>query len=261
MYTTCPFQVAAELEHSLPHGMRAFERVSRAIQRLCNGYTSLPGLLQWGRTNAARLKASGDSGGVGDGASVLDRDWDASHSSTNDSSGASKRGYPYSLRGATAAPESDGHREPWTKKQLAGGWAPVGSPTSFVGDGEGSASWSSVAPSYSTPPTSFPNQAPLPSSQTPVAAPETPSYYLPKMIKAGQVRKTDARRRLKTAGPAGSGGGSICAARYGQSAVGAVGGGKELAELDNVSQTSSVSSLLREEMAFRRRNNGGSQQG
>lgn len=244
--------------------MRAFERVSRAIQRLCNGYTSLPGLLQWGRTNAARLEASGGRGGVDDGASVLGRDCDAPHNSSNDSSGACKRGHPYLLQGATAAPESDGHREPWTKRQFADGWAPVGSPTSFVGDGEGSASWSSVAPSYSTSSTSFPNRAPLPSSLTPAAAPETAPYYLPKMAQAGQVRKTDARRRLKTAGRAGGGGdggGRLCAARYGQSVVGSAGGGKELAELDNVSQTSSVSSLLREEMAFRRRNNGGSQQG
>lgn len=245
--------------------MRAFERVSRAIQRLCNGYTSLPGLLQWGRTNAARLEASGGRGGVDDGASVLDRDCDAYHNSTNDSSGGCKRGHPYVLQGATAAPESDGHREPWTKRQFADGWAPVGSPTSSVGDGEGSASWSSVAPSYSTSSTSFPNRAPLPTSQTPAAAPETAPCYLPKMAQAGQVRKTDARRRLKTAGRAGGrgggGGGRLCAARYDQSVVGSAGGGKELAELDNVSQTSSVSSLLREEMAFRRRNNGGSQQG
>lgn len=38
--------------------MRAFERVSRTIQRLCNGYASLPGLLEWGRTTAARLEAT-----------------------------------------------------------------------------------------------------------------------------------------------------------------------------------------------------------
>lgn len=38
--------------------MRAFERVSRTIQRLCNGYTSLPGLLEWGRITAARLEAT-----------------------------------------------------------------------------------------------------------------------------------------------------------------------------------------------------------
>ncbi|CAM9521968.1 unnamed protein product, partial [Pylaiella littoralis] len=50
--------VAAELKRSLPHSMRAFERVSRTIQRLCNGYTSLPGLLEWGRITAARLEAT-----------------------------------------------------------------------------------------------------------------------------------------------------------------------------------------------------------
>ncbi|CAM9668361.1 unnamed protein product, partial [Ectocarpus fasciculatus] len=61
--------VAAELERSLPHGMRAFERVSRTIQRLCNGYTSLPGLVEWGRLAAARLEttttAVGDRFGLG----------------------------------------------------------------------------------------------------------------------------------------------------------------------------------------------------
>lgn len=56
-------QVAAELERSLPHGMRAFERVSRTIQRLCNGYTSLPGLLEWGRITAARLESTTAAGG------------------------------------------------------------------------------------------------------------------------------------------------------------------------------------------------------
>lgn len=42
--------------------MRAFERVSRTIQRLCNGYTSLPGLLEWGRTTAARLESTTTAG-------------------------------------------------------------------------------------------------------------------------------------------------------------------------------------------------------
>lgn len=55
-------QIAAELERSLPHGMRAFERVSRTIQRLCNGYTSLPGLLEWGRITAARLESTTAAG-------------------------------------------------------------------------------------------------------------------------------------------------------------------------------------------------------
>eukprot|EP00752_Nemacystus_decipiens_P003048 g2825.t1 len=54
--------VAAELERSLLHGMRAFERVSRTIQRLCNGYTSLPGLLEWGRITAARLESTTAAG-------------------------------------------------------------------------------------------------------------------------------------------------------------------------------------------------------
>lgn len=76
----CTTQVAAELKRSLPHGMRAFERVSRTIQRLCNGYTSLPGLLEWGRITAARLEATtaagsrhghgGDVGGNRDANSV-----------------------------------------------------------------------------------------------------------------------------------------------------------------------------------------------
>lgn len=42
--------------------MRAFERVSRTIQRLCNGYTSLPGLLEWGRITAARLESTTAAG-------------------------------------------------------------------------------------------------------------------------------------------------------------------------------------------------------
>ena len=65
-------QVASELERSLPHGVRAFERVSRAIQRLCNGYASLPGLLEWGRANAARLQGGSGAGGSGDVGSLGD---------------------------------------------------------------------------------------------------------------------------------------------------------------------------------------------
>ena len=38
--------------------MQAFERVSRAIRRLCDGYSSLPGLLEWGRLTVARFQAS-----------------------------------------------------------------------------------------------------------------------------------------------------------------------------------------------------------
>lgn len=41
--------------------MSAFERVNRAIQRLCNGYSSLPGLLEWGRSIAARVESGNDS--------------------------------------------------------------------------------------------------------------------------------------------------------------------------------------------------------
>lgn len=37
--------------------MRAFERVNRATQRLCSGYSSFPGLLEWGRLTASRLQA------------------------------------------------------------------------------------------------------------------------------------------------------------------------------------------------------------
>lgn len=55
--------------------MRAFERVSRTIQRLCNGYTSLPGLLEWGRITAARLEsttAAGSRCGLGGEANATD---------------------------------------------------------------------------------------------------------------------------------------------------------------------------------------------
>lgn len=37
--------------------MHAFERINRAIQRLCSGYSSFPGLVEWGKLNAARLQA------------------------------------------------------------------------------------------------------------------------------------------------------------------------------------------------------------
>lgn len=240
--------------------MRAFERVSRAIQRLCNGYTSLPGLLQWGRANAARLEASGGSG-VDHGAIVLDRDGDFPHKSTNNSSGEGKRGHPYPLRGATAEPKSDGWRELWAKKQTSDEWAPAGKPAYIGGNYGDSASWASVAPFDSTS-SSFPSRTPPSLSHTPAAAPDTASYYLPKMTQGGRVRDKEARRRLKTAGHAtGGGGGMPCAARYGQSVVGSTGGQKELVEPDSVSQSSSVSSLLREEMAFRRRTNAGSHHG
>lgn len=55
--------------------MQAFERVSRTIQRLCNGYASLPGLLEWGRTTAARLEATttaGNTPGLGGEALFID---------------------------------------------------------------------------------------------------------------------------------------------------------------------------------------------
>lgn len=37
--------------------MHAFERVNRATQRLCSGYSSFPGLVEWGKLNASRLQA------------------------------------------------------------------------------------------------------------------------------------------------------------------------------------------------------------
>lgn len=65
--------------------MHAFERVSRAIQRLCNGYTSLPGLVEWSRANAARLEVSG---GHRDDGTTVGRDGDADNSSLTRSSHA-----------------------------------------------------------------------------------------------------------------------------------------------------------------------------
>ena len=107
--------------------------MSRAIQRLCNGYTSLPGLLEWGRLNAARLEGRGDgAGSLGDGSngvpvhglqtSVFSR---GGGSGGDDSGGGSDSAsdWRHSLpqRGATAAPGGGGGRytERWGKGDRA----------------------------------------------------------------------------------------------------------------------------------------------
>lgn len=108
-------QVAAELERSLPHGMRAFERVSRTIQRLCNGYTSLPGLLEWGRITAARLEsttAAGSRCGLGGEADTSDNNTRGIlHASCGSGGVGAARDTADVVpltRGATAAPRAGG---------------------------------------------------------------------------------------------------------------------------------------------------------
>lgn len=129
-------QVAGELERSLPHGVRAFERVSRAIQRLCNGYTSLPGLLEWGRLNAARLEGHGTggngAGSLGDGTNGAAAAHGLQTSICSDGGGDGDGGgsgsdwrHSFPKRGATAAPGGGGgggggrYTERWVKGDRA----------------------------------------------------------------------------------------------------------------------------------------------
>lgn len=106
--------------------------MSRAIQRLCDGYTSLPGLLEWGRLNAARLEGRGTGGNgarsLGDGSNDV-----AAHGlqtpvypgGGDDGRGGSGSGsdWRHSLpqRGATAAPGGGGGRylDRWGKGDRA----------------------------------------------------------------------------------------------------------------------------------------------
>lgn len=269
--------------------MRAFERVSRAIQRLCNGYTSLPGLLEWGRTNAARLEASG-IGGNG-GIKLDDRGADTSSLQPPVYAGCSG-GWNLTLQGEPVPAKNCGAlRQPTLKPNQARGWGSLrpnvaGAGTSdrpsSAGGGSGflsvktgsSSAWSpSATESLSSASTSaFAGRTPLASSCQSVT-PET-TYYLPKMTRAGahdfDIERVEAgRRRLRTAGYTG-GGGVLRAAENGQSkaesawgviatttTVGEKGGDNSLARVGTHrggGSCSSVASLLREERAFQRRN-------
>lgn len=43
----------------MSHGMRVFERMSRAVHRLCDSYASLPGMLGWGCSARTRANLEG----------------------------------------------------------------------------------------------------------------------------------------------------------------------------------------------------------
>ena len=227
-------QVASELERSLPHGVRAFERVSRAIQRLCNGYTSLPGLLEWGRLNAARLEGSGIGGNgvgsLGDGSNgvvahglqtSIYSDGGGSDGSDGGSGGGSGSDWCHysQQRGATAAQGGgDGYTEHWAKGDRARGRGSTESGMLAVGENPCSSAFavgSSGATSYSRLPEdkrgggvwSSLVTASLSSASAaslPERAPLAPSwrpdsadvYYLPKMVRG-------AGRDLGTGGAGG----------------------------------------------------------
>ena len=278
-------QVAAELERSLPHGMRAFERVSRTIQRLCNGYASLPGLLEWGRIAAARLeatKAAGNTSGLGGDARETDKH--NAHSSgfqtyvRSGGGGAAGKGRGFSshLRGATtAAPRITGrsHDERRLRGQQTGsatGFRSSGdhaspSSVSFAGAGFGTTDdrcsggvWaSSVAgPGHSSSSASAStaslygrgSNANAPLRNPPAAAHET-AYYFPKKAKrAGGGDFREANGSLRTGlgmSPPNNSGGKSSGGILCATEYGGGGGDGD--------SSSSVASLLREERAFKQR--------
>lgn len=226
--------------------MRAFERVNRAIQRLCSGYTSLPGLLEWGRNNAARLEASGRGGddgrSLGGGYAHVTI---GSQNSIDPGSGGDDGWNPLPTRGVTAAAGFGGRRKPWIKHNPIDGQrsAQSGMPVTGISTNALSGSFdrglvspedasvgarsASLALSLSSASAaSLPGRTvPAPSWQS--TAQET-GYYLPKMTRGGARELEtgsikDVRRRLKTAGHTGGGAGSggiLCVAEYDQSVAG-----------------------------------------
>ncbi|CAN0499611.1 unnamed protein product [Ectocarpus sp. 12 AP-2014] len=279
--------VEAELERSLPHGMRAFERVSRTIQRLCNGYTSLPGLVEWGRLTAARLEtttAVGDRRGLGG-----DGSWGGRVDGTAMATANHRPAYGGGGRRRDHRAVNDRAAEgqgPWSVAGLCDS-RDFAAPSSAHFDGAGSLSergvfdfgprasattaasslWSgpSTASTASLP--GRPRNAMLPSSSH--STKET-THYFPKKTSGVGVRHNQedraegTRYSLKTAGAANSGGqrggGIFCDADYG----GGGGGGSVSLGLAGFhggggKGGSSVASLLREERAFQQRT--GAQQG
>lgn len=245
--------------------MRAFERVSRAIQRLCNGYASLPGLLEWGRANAARLGASGKDA---DKTSASMSGDPGSSLSLETSNGRDPNGgghfFPFRTGAATAAAGTSGRREPRPKHNHVDGLGsaqaevtrggtisrrlPVDGRPGNGGRGGVSSIWPSCATSlsFSSSAESFAGRAP-PASLRYSVVPET-SHKLPKMARGArdiEASVKDVRRKLKTAGHA-SGGGFVFGGI--PEAVDQHGNDRSI-----VGTTSSVSSLLREEKAFRQR--------
>lgn len=284
--------------------MRAFERVSRAIQRLCNGYASLPGLLEWGRTNAARMQAERPLATDSD---TLHNTHHASSFAIDRNDGREVKPFLPSRRGVTAAPRS--RREPRTTKAIGDSCAPkaegkgltaalsMSFPFKTVStfcsprySGYGGVEGFDVAAAYTQPvPRKSPSTASIPSwrhSPVPESNNNTSmSYDLPKMMwKGSRVEDGDTkalRRRLQTAGnctvrrvsgrAAASIRGVLCDGDYGQPATGSAWSGSgieaptgnrtdDMASLggsvDSTSNSTSVSSLLREAMIFRRKNDG-----
>lgn len=259
--------------------MRAFERVSRTIQRLCNGYTSLPGLVEWGRLTAARLEtttAVGDRCGLGgdgswggrvDGTAIAT----ANHRPAYGGGGGGRRD-----RRAVNDPGAEG-QGPWSVAGLCDS-RDFAAPSSAHFDGAGSlfsekgafdlgarASATTAASSLWSVPASAstaslagrPRNTMFPSSTH--STKETTHYFPKKTSGVGgrhnqEGRAEGTRYSLKTAGPSNTGGQSSGDAEYGGGGGGGsassglagfhVGGGKG---------GSSVASLLREERAFQRR--------
>ncbi|CAM9945558.1 unnamed protein product, partial [Ectocarpus sp. 13 AM-2016] len=278
--------VEAELERSLPHGMRAFERVSRTIQRLCNGYTSLPGLVEWGRLTAARLEttttAVGDRRGLGG-----DGRWGGRVDGT-----AIATADPRPAYGGGGGARHDRRAVNDRAAEGQGPWSVAGlcdsrnfaAPSSAHFDGAGSLSergvfdfgarisattaasslWSSPSTASTASLPGRPRNAMLPSSSHPTK--ETTHYSPKKTSGVGgrhnqEGRAEGTRYSLKTAGAADSGGqrggGIFCDADYGGGG-GSGGGGSVLSGLAGFHSGggkggSSVASLLREERAFQRR--------
>lgn len=265
--------------------MRAFERVNRTIQRLCNGYTSLPGLLEWSRTAAARMEG---------GARYVECDGvdtsDHPPSDSENSEGEHLKGLGRRATGTTSrpqkssiqqSPQRDGsenkstemtfERKPFSDPRRHVSYSPTNRGSDARTSTIAASSGSSRAPTAT--------QFWYPSSDS--------RFDLPKMLSnGGKGESCDAkclRRRLKTAGHCtergnnhrGKGGGSggvLCDGEYESSAMRSCWSGitKTASKISNkqsdfsslgdgdqtISNNSSVSSLLREEMAFRRQNGG-----
>lgn len=252
--------------------MRAFERVNRTIQRLCNGYASLPGLLEWGRITAARME--------GGDVALQDEVAETIHYPVPRGDSSEKAHSLCTRGGATSIP---GRRhERWTKHSACfrneEHVGEKGFTNSLFPPPRGGSLCSQDGMSGAH---AFVTVSRSPSCRAPTAAqswhpPSDNVFDLPKMLsKGGGIENGDTislRRRLKTAGHCtGRGnGGVVCDGEHGQPVIGSSWSGvteaactstnsSHLSSLDGSVQSfsnSSVSSLLREEMAFRRRNGG-----
>lgn len=265
--------------------MRAFERVNRTIQRLCSGYTSLPGLLEWSRTAAARMEGE-------------TRYVDCDRVDTIDhppSDGENSEGEYFRLHGRQATGTTSRPQKSWIQQspQRDGNENKQAEMTSkgktFL-DPRRHVSYSptnlgSGAHTSTTAASSASSRAP---TATQLWYPSSDGGFdLPKMLsRGGRGDSGDAkclRRRLKTAGhctgrsdnhreKGGYSGGVLCDGEYETSAMGSCWNGitktaskngncqSDLSSFGDgdqiISNNSSVSSLLREEMAFRRQNGG-----